>query len=289
VRDARAAVAVAGDGLQILKVKSDASPRQLDAFYRAVNGDAWPITLVNDPSVRSLRVVGSCPALEQVGLPCTLSAGRRVQSDQPRMRMLLAIAGSPDYPVIPTAGDPAAVTAGTDSFALAVLVARGTGALDRPALEAAAYRTLPGGADISDVGGDWLVGASVNDDHGRWVTLFGEFGLFVLALACTLGALGEYVRWSRVLAPVSVLAGNRRVFFSGAAWSVFVPILLAGAVSLPVAFVLALPETEDGRSSVSVDLLRACLVGILLLGLAIYLWALKASRDISRRWLPRGD
>jgi hypothetical protein len=203
--------------------------------------------------------------------------------------MLIGMVGSPGFAVLTQVDDPAKVTTETDAFSLAVLVSATGGDLDRSAVEAAAYRTLPGGADVSAVGGDWLVGASVNADHSRWVVLLGIFSMVVLALACTLGALGEYVRWSRVVAPVSVLAGNRRVFWSSAAWSVFIPILLAAMVAIPIGVLLAYPETERGDSSVSTELLQACAGGIAILGAAIYLWALKASREINRRWLPSGN
>jgi len=289
VREARTAVAVAGDGMQLVKVKSDAAPQQLDHFYTAIAGIGLPLKLVNSPTTRSLRITASCDALKRADLPCAASAGTEIRSRQPRTRMLIDIMDSPGYTVSSIVGDPAAATEDKDSFSVVALVSDNGAALDRPAIEAAAYRTLPGGADVSRVGGDWLVGANVNADHARWIVLLGVFSLVVLALACTLGALGEYVRWSRALAPISVLSGSRRVFWSSGAWSVFVPITLAGAVSIPIGVLLAYPQTEGGRSSVSADLLQACATGVALIGGAIYLWALKSSRDITSKWQPNGN
>lgn len=289
VREARAAVAIAGDGMQLVKVKSDASPKQLNDFYAAIVDMALPLKLVNSPSTRSLQITGSCEALKRVDLLCSYSTPTSVRSRQPRMRMMIDIADSPGYAIVPAVGNPAEATVEKDGFSFVVLISEIGVALDRPSIVAAAYRTLPGGADVSSVGGDWLVGANVNADHSRWIILLGVFGLVVLTLTCTLGALGEYVRWSRALAPISVLSGNRRVFWSGAAWSVFIPIASAGAASIPVAVLLAFPQTEGGRSSVSADLLQACAAGIGLVGVAVYMWALKSSRDINRRWLPNGS
>ena len=62
VREARAAVAVAGDGIQLVKVKSDALPRQLQDFYAAIAPVAQPLELVNSPTTRSMRITGSCVA-----------------------------------------------------------------------------------------------------------------------------------------------------------------------------------------------------------------------------------
>jgi hypothetical protein len=286
VRDARAAVAIAGPGLQIVKTKSDASPAQLADFYAAISDFALPIELMNDPSTKTLRIVGSCPALRLIDLPCQSPAQAEVQPHQARTRMLIDIADTPGYSVVTAVADPADQVADKSGFSLAVLVTANGTALDRPAVEAAAYRTLPGGADVSRVGGDWLIGANVNADHGRWIIVLGVFGVVVLALACALGALAEYTRWSRVLAPVGVVSGTRRVFWTAAAWSVFVPIAFAGAIATPIGTLLAFPQTEGGWSSVSPSLLAACALGIGFIGLVVYAWALKASRDITRQWLP---
>jgi hypothetical protein len=289
VRTARAAIAVAGDGIQLAKVKADVSAAQLNAFYRSIADTALPLLLVNSPSARELRITGSCAVLERVDLDCAAANRIDERVRQSRMRLLIDIADTPGYSVVSSVGDPARAAVARDAFTLTVLVAAKGAALDRPAVEAAAYRTLPGGADVSKVGGDWLIGANVPADHARWVVLLGMFGLVVLALTCALGALAEFVRWSRILAPVSVLSGSRRVFWSCAAWSVSVPVLLAGAVAIPMAVLLAVPQTSGGHSSVSRPLLWACVSGVWLTGIAIFAWALRSSRDIGRRWLPRGD
>jgi hypothetical protein len=97
------------------------------------------------------------------------------------------------------------------------------------------------------------------------------------------------MRWSRILAPVTVLAGNRRVFISAAAWSVFTPVVLAGLIGAGIGLWLALPIVRQGYSHFSPPLVWTCLVGVAALGVVLWLWAVKVAAQQSSSWLPGAD
>ncbi|WP_146164206.1 ABC transporter permease [Pseudosporangium ferrugineum] len=288
-RAAEAVHRVVGDSIQVSKLGADASSGQIAAYHRSIENVALPLVIVSEEVARSTRIVGSCATLNHVGLPCSGNAvPLNTDHADERLRVILDLAAPARSAVTSMAGSTANVALNADSHAIELLVSPSGHPIDRAAIVRAAYRTLPGGADVSPIGGDWLIGASVNADQGRWIVLLGAFAVAVLTLACGVSGLAEYLRWSRVLAPVSVLAGNRAVFISSAAWSVFMPILLAAACAFPIGMWLALPVAQKG-SGFSVTLIQAGFGCIVSLGFVLYAWAISASRHVSRNWLPSGD
>ncbi|MEV6672138.1 hypothetical protein [Streptomyces sp. NPDC051162] len=105
-----------------------------------------------------------------------------------------------------------------------------------------------------------------------------------------LSHLAEFVRFSRTVAPLSVLAGRRRVFYSTAVWSLLMPLLGAVLVSLVVAYWPAVPEEDpDKGMRLSVPMALSAAGALAVLAVATWWWGARASVRQAARWRPYGE
>lgn len=138
-------------------------------------------------------------------------------------------------------------------------------------------------------GASWLIGGTPNRDQARWSVLFGGLGIAVLAAAAGLAGMAEFLRHGRALAPLSVLTGGHRVFRTSAAWSVFLPLGLAGVLGAAVGVLLAGPVVHAGAPPISATTLTGCAVVVIALGLVMWVWAASTAVRQAVAWRPGGD
>lgn len=138
-------------------------------------------------------------------------------------------------------------------------------------------------------GEDQFTAGVPNRDQGRWSALFGMVGITVLAFTAGLGAMAEFLRQGRALAPLSVLTGGLRVFRTSAAWTVLAPLALAGIAGTAVAAALASPVTASGESYITGGLILATAGVVLVVSVLLWLWASRVAVRQARRWRPGGD
>jgi hypothetical protein len=292
VQQAQRAHHRAGDSVQILYRPQEAPPQQLAALFRALSGTAEPMRLVMDPFTRRIQIIGTCPALSAVHLDCTgadHSISRTAAGRDVRLQSLMSAYAVDAATVTVRVGDPASTVTGPTLQSVVALVSPDGRPLSAARIERAAYRTMSGTTTAYPIGGSWLVGAAVNADQGRWLLLLGVLGVLVLTIACGISGLGEFTRWSRKLAPITVLAGNRRVFLTSAAWTVFLPVLAAGAIGIGIALWLALPIVNTGFSRFSTTLIQACGIAVAALAALLWLTAIRTASLQSRTWTPGGE
>ncbi|GFE15755.1 hypothetical protein Sgleb_38020 [Streptomyces glebosus] len=144
------------------------------------------------------------------------------------------------------------------------------------------------GADAP--GAEWLVGARESVAHGKWVIFFGVPGVLIVALAVALANLAEFLRFSRKVAPLSVLTGKRKVYYSTAAWALLVPLLAAIATSVIAASWLAAPQERaaDGVE-LSGNVLATTSGALAVMALLTWWWGARAAVRESTRWRPYGE
>ena len=285
---AEALHAALGNSVMVVKPASTPEPDQWSSFVRSMPATTASLSLELDSSGR-LRLQGGCAALGALRLPCSAQATPLTGSDSdPRLLSLLSYYGAGTTSQTVRLGDPAANTS-PDADTVLLLVSVDGSNLSAPPLEQDAYRTIAGGATVAPVGGDWITGALVNADQGRWIELLGLLGVVVLSAACGISGLGEFLRWGKAMAPVSVLTGNRRVFLTSAAFVVLLPVGLSGLLGVVAGLWLALPMVEQGFSHFSGAMPADCSISIVGLALAFWAWASWSARRQSASWLPGDD
>jgi hypothetical protein len=293
VQEARAAHAALGDTVQVVETSGGLAPARYGEFFRALPAGTAPIRLDDRDAGAGteppLVITASCPALTALRLPCRSDASGLTVAGvtDPRLRALIGW-NAPGTGADPSGrrltvqvAEPDAPASPDSSVTLAVVALDG-GPIDPGALERIAYRTVAGGALVEPIGGSWLVGAAVNADQGRWLLLWGAAGVVVITLAAGLAGLAEFRRWGRHLAVIGVLAGNRRVFYTSAAWSVFLPVMFAGAIGTLVGVWTANPMVADGLSHYSAALITECLTGVTALAVLLWLWAASSTTTRGR-------
>ncbi|MFI5805367.1 ABC transporter permease [Streptomyces sp. NPDC051561] len=269
-----------------------ATAGQLTAFVRSLPTEVAMVSLAFEPGRDRLTVRGRCPALLALKLECASAPSRLTSSPaDPRLRELVGwvTGGRGEVSVVQT--DPVTSLAEPEGkrFKQAVLVDRGAADLSVPQIKREAYRSFPMGAEVGTVGGTWLTNSKVNQHQGDWLTLFGLVGIAVLSAASGFAGLAEFLRHGRALAPMAVLTGNPRVYWSTAAHSILVPLALAGLVGTVVGSWLALPQTRAGASYLSHALLAGCAAAALLIGVGGWVWGARVSVRQALTWRPRGE
>ncbi|MFI0988006.1 ABC transporter permease [Streptomyces exfoliatus] len=241
---------------------------------------------------------GDCAALTELRLPCPAREARvdGLTATDPRLRELILWT----HPLDPT--DPTLLIRRTDARTLAeraasdgegggvLAVLRSDGKpLSVPALKRLSHEVFPRGAAVMAPGEDQFTAGVPNRDQGRWSALFGMVGITVLAFTAGLGAMAEFLRQGRALAPLSVLTGGLRVFRTSAAWTVLAPLALAGIAGTAVAAALASPVTASGESYITGGLILATAGVVLVVSVLLWLWASRVAVRQARRWRPGGD
>lgn len=115
-----------------------------------------------------------------------------------------------------------------------LLVGDGGRQLVPTGLSALAHRHLAMTAHVEPVMGTGGIGAMATATN--WLRAFTVAGVAVAFLAAALGALAEFVRFDKALAPLSVLTANHRMQYAAACWSLLLPAVLAAAAGILLAW-----------------------------------------------------
>ncbi|MEV0277634.1 ABC transporter permease [Streptomyces sp. NPDC050610] len=269
-----------------------ATPQQMEAFVRRLPSTEQAVQLISSGGQPTTTLQGTCQGLTALRLPCsrrpvTLSG---VPKD-PRVREIIDWSASGSTTVVVRELTRAAAPATSDAEGIPPTILVSVDGHDLPvsALKQLAYQVFPKGAAINTAGGEWLVAGQLKRSQGLWITFFGFIGILVLAGASVISGTAEFLRNGRALAPISVLSGNRRVYWSTAAWSLLVPFVLAGSAGCLVGTWLAFPKTADGSSFISGSFLAACALGVSVMGLLAWGWGANVAARQAAAWRPRGD
>ncbi|MFJ6750002.1 MULTISPECIES: hypothetical protein [unclassified Streptomyces] len=235
---------------------------------------------------------GSCGALRAVELAC--SARRTTLSsrvaDQRLVETLRWVSPVMDrFSVEQGRALPAQQSA--DAPERLVLVASDGRDVPQEAIKQLLRDNLPiASAGVEAPGDGWLEGAREPAAHGRWVIFFGVPGVLIVALAISLANLAEFLRFSRKVAPLSVLAGSRKVYYVTAAWALLVPLLASIATSMITASWLAAPQERAAAGvELSGDVLATTAGSLAVLAVLTWWCGAHAAVRQSNRWRPHGE
>ncbi|MEV5441617.1 FtsX-like permease family protein [Streptomyces sp. NPDC052644] len=267
-----------------------ATAEQLKTFKRDLPARVSVLSLTTALKTDRLTLKGACTALQGLQLDCPAKPTTLTKTPaDPRLRELITWNGGLQATVSVQQGEPLTSLDGGDGFNQTVLISHDGEDISAADIKRQAHRAFPMGAEVSTIGGEWLTGSKVNQLHGRWITLFGLAGIGMLAAAAALAGLAEFLRNGRALAPVTMLTGNHRVFWSTAALSVLLPLVLAGVVGCVVGSWLAFPKTQGGASYITIGFLVSCATVAAALGVVAWIWGAFVSVRQATSWRPRGE
>ncbi|MFE5995898.1 FtsX-like permease family protein [Streptomyces sp. NPDC056454] len=229
---------------------------------------------------------GNCAALEALAASCHTPDTNHARGDA-RLREFAAWYGVDDGRITFAQLDDNPRRKDTPESL--VLIGDDSGDLPVAQLKGIAYQHLLG-PQVIPLGGEWLQGAKDLRNPATWVLLMGFIGVSFLALAAALNNLGDFLRFSRSLAPLAVLTSRRSLFFSTASWTVLVPLAAAGLIGAFVAVWLGTPLTQPGGgASLSWPVLTATLLTVEALALLFWWWGSTTAATTALRWRPTAD
>jgi hypothetical protein len=305
-RSGETALARIGTGL--VEAGPYADPARLAAFEAAlpvgINLAAAERLNREDGGIET-RLTAPCATLRLLDVPCAGPAARTGTRTRTGTEFRQLPAGSGDlrlraFTGAAEAGTRVSVrTAPVDSLAahppsadgerLLLLVSADGRNLDPMALSGIAWHELAAPAWVRPIDRFGLEGSGPSGIAMRWTQLLGTVGVLVVLLAAGLGAMAEYLRFGRELAPLTVLTGRRGIFWTVAGCALLLPSLLAVALGSLVARWLATPVLQDDRASMSMPQLAWPAAAVALAAVALTAWAASSASRAARRWRPSGD
>jgi hypothetical protein len=288
--EARATQARVGSSVVVVETPEDRARTQ--AFLRALPADANALWLAIDHNKGTAEIVGSCRGLTELELPCSpRSAALSPGHLDPRVSELaywhtpmgagngLKARAAEELPKDPSSQT--LLLVGADGKQLSV-----------PGIKTIANAHLGTSPAVGTIGSSWLSGANLLALQSRWVLFFGAAGVLVIAASITVGNLAEFLRFARRMSALSVLTGRRTIFFSVAAFTLLLPLALAGVVGLGTHVWLATPLTSAADSlsfELSWSMLYAATAGAGVLALVVWVWGSLAAVRQSASWRPKAD
>ncbi|MFF0630786.1 ABC transporter permease [Streptomyces sp. NPDC004296] len=237
------------------------------------------------------RIQGPCQALRALQLPCssqpTVITSR--SADQRLTETLRWVSPVIDRVEVQQASP---IPAGSSTAPERLVLVSASGQdLPQEEIKQLLRDELPVAAAVADPpGAEWLVGARESVAHGKWVVFFGVPGVLIVALAVALANLAEFLRFSRKVAPLSVLAGRRKVYYSTAAWALLAPMLASVVTSVIAASWLAAPQERPADGiELSNDVLATTAGTLAVLALLTWWWGARAAVRQSSEWRPYGE
>ncbi|MFD0202449.1 MULTISPECIES: hypothetical protein [Saccharothrix] len=270
--------------------RGPATTGAVDAFVAAVPDGvevaAYTVTRTNRTA--QVHVTGDCATLASLTLPCAAEQQVRVDPAEAAFAAWLRSAGGGREPTL-------TVSPGTPSSALAdgsfaLLAFTPDGGDIAPGVLNNAGVAFPFGVATSVPGESWHVGAAPPLQQSDWIAVIGGYGLAVLILATGLGLAGEFLRFGRSIAPVSVLTGNRRIYWRASALVSLLPLTAAVAGGLVVGDFVVRPLAVTELDLVTPTFVAVCCAAALVAGLVVWSWSAAAAIGSADRWRPgRGD
>ncbi|MFI1607597.1 hypothetical protein ACH4YN_36710 [Streptomyces griseofuscus] len=243
--------------------------------------------VASDGSSTRRVIQAPCEDLKALHLPCSTGLIPETVPFE-KLDRRLQVATYMDFGETPATVRTAAATRLDPHDIWLVVFTSDSTALDLPAVKRAARLTLSTDSVIRPLAEG--TGSNTLGFQARWIPFLGTVGTLYIAVAMVFSSLAEFLRFARALAPVTALTGRRRVFRTTAAWSLSVPIAVAGTAGVGAYVVLAQPISGGPQGAqLSMSLCGELLVLTLVLAAAAAAAAGLAAAGEARRWRPRAD
>ncbi|MFI5619644.1 hypothetical protein [Streptomyces sp. NPDC051567] len=255
------------------------------AFLEALPSGVETLRLAVDHGKSTAEINGPCTALRRLSLPCTQQP-TEIEPNHPDPRFqALATWDTPGQGIY------ARDTARPEGSTLVLVGDKGHD-LSVPMVKEAANRHLGMAVSVETIAGSWLTAANTDDLNGRWVMLYGTFAVILVIISIMVANLAEFLRFVRQITAVSVLAGNRTIYFSTAFFTLFAPLAAAALIGLFMHHWLATPVKAvaySGEHTETGNMLRTTLAGAGVMAVTVWLWGAWGATRLARHWRPSAD
>ncbi|WP_030965935.1 hypothetical protein [Streptomyces sp. NRRL S-378] len=238
-----------------------------------------------DPTKATAELSGACTALQRLSLACTQQP-TVIEPNHPDARLqALATWDTPGQGIY------AKQSAQPEGPTLVLIGDKGRD-LSVPTIKAAANRHLGMAVPVETVAGSWLTAANMDDLNGRWVMLYGTFAVIIVIISIMVTNLAEFLRFARQVTAVSVLAGNRTIYFSTAFFTLLTPLAAAALIGLFMHHWLATPIRAAAYTSEHTEtgsMLHIALAGAGIMAVTVWLWGAWGATRLAHSWRPSAD
>ncbi|RFU82744.1 hypothetical protein DY218_31290 [Streptomyces triticagri] len=271
-------------GTSVLRIQPYASKERLRAFEEALPSGVHALAAaVSAKDGARVAVAGRCPALREVGLSCGTreAPASRVSADR-RLREAFGYSGK--LAVTAERGGLGRLPEESGNLRSLLVVGTDGAQLSMTEVSRIAHRELDMAATVQQVNNYGSVGRL--DIAVDWLRLMSLLGVGVIALAAGTGALAEFLRFGRDLAPVTVLSAGQGVFRAAAVWSLLLPAVLASFAGVLVSWWLS----ASVRSVAETDpwSMAPTTVGALVCSGGLAVWGMVTAVREAERWRPSG-
>jgi hypothetical protein len=275
-------------GTSVLRAAPYAGPARVRAFHRALPAGVHALAVrVHGEGRGRVELVGGCPALRELRIGCdTRPRPVSFAAADPRLREYLGgVGAAAGMEVVVRSGDVAQLPEAAGAGRELVLFGAGGRQLPAAALSGIAHRHLAMSASVDYVLNGGGLGKLAT--AAGWLRLLSTVGIAVVCLSAGIGALTDFLRFGRELAPLSVLTSGGRLYGAVAGWSLLLPTALASLAGVGLAWWLAAPvrsvAPSDPLGLVSLT------TGALVCALALTAWGAATARRAASGWRPVGD
>ncbi|MEF9886779.1 hypothetical protein [Streptomyces sp. P9-A4] len=289
--EARATQARVGSSVVVMETPQGPKTRT-DAFLQSLPTGTSTLWLTVNGSTGTAEIAGPCAGLTELALPC---GSKSTLIDPARLDTRVRELGYWHTPRGAGHGLTARATAvrpNTPGGQLLILLGADGKQLSVPAVKTLANTRLATSPTIGTIGSNWLFGANLLALQSRWVLFFGAAGVLFVAAAIAIGNLSEFLRFARRMSALSVLTGRRTIFFSVSAFTLLLPLALAGIAGLTAHVWLATPLTNAADSlsfELSWSMMYAAVTGAAVLAVLVWIWGAVAAVRQSASWRPKAD
>ncbi|MEV5606797.1 hypothetical protein [Streptomyces sp. NPDC052225] len=274
-------------GTSVVRVAPYADGPHVRTFERALPADALAVAV---RVVRSdIDVTGSCAALAELDVPCrkTPVSVSRTAGDV-RWREIIGRTGAGDGAKLSVRrGDVSRIDGKGErgDNTVLLLLGRDHRQLPVPELSTTANRTLAMKASVRPLAD--LSGTGELVTAAGWVRLMALLGVGIVALVAGLSAMSEFLGHGREIAPLSVLTGNRGVFYAMAGWSLLLPAVLAALTGVTVSWWMAAPLNSAAQATPMA--MAPITVGALACAVGLAGWGARAAAKAADGWRPSAE
>ncbi len=262
------------------------SAPRMAAFQRQLDTDISVLTMWSLPEQGRIDVVAECPVWQRLNVACTSSLTEIQTVGHSGLARTMALQRTSGTRFFARAGEAEKTMQGASGPSYLVLAGDG-GKLSTARIHRAANTELAMSTQVKVFGMDGMGVAGEALVAERWLALLSLIGVSVVAIVACIGAMAQFVRSGRELGPVSVLAGNQRVYYSVAAWSLLGPAIIAVVASVLVSWFITSPLPASGANRLAA--LTAVGGAGLVCTVVMAWWGARAAASAAAAWRPSGE
>ncbi|MER7049295.1 hypothetical protein [Streptomyces jumonjinensis] len=274
-------------GTSALKVTATTptSPARVGSFQRELGAGMRVLPLWIRPDKGRIDIVADCADLKSLKIPCKTTPVDIRAAENGGLNRAIEMENASGTRVFARTGHAEKVISETSRPSFLVLADDGR-QLSISAARKAANTELAMANTVHVFGMNGIGGGGAPLIAERWLELLSLSGISVIAVVAGIGAMSQFIRAGGEMSPVSVISGNRKVYYTVSAWSILTPALVAVLAAVVVSWSITtpLPASEGSRMETLATVGAAGFVCAAVMAL----WGARTAAAAAAAWRPSG-